>query len=85
METTVTSKGQVTIPKHIRNAMNIVPGCKLTFEVNSTGELVLRKDAATVEQRPDRFDRVVGTADIKWQGGTDAFMEVIRGYSDDPA
>ncbi len=45
METTLTSKGQVTIPKHIRDSMKMEPGCKLVFDVNKDGEVVLRKVA----------------------------------------
>jgi AbrB family looped-hinge helix DNA binding protein len=82
METTVTSKGQVTIPKHIRNALRLKPGCKLIFDVNIDGELVLRTEGP---RRPDRFDLAVGAGDIKLGCSTDEYMELLRGYSDDPA
>jgi len=82
METTLTRKGQITIPKHIRDSLNLAPGSKLTFDVNRDGELVLRKDPP---RRPDRFDLAVGASEIKWEGTTDEYMEFIRGYSDDPA
>jgi len=81
----VTSKGQVTIPKHVRDALSLEPGCKLIFDVNKAGELVLRKGGPIVERRPDRFDRARGASEIKWEGTTDEYMEFIRGYSDDPA
>jgi AbrB family looped-hinge helix DNA binding protein len=82
METTLTRKGQITIPKHIRESLSLAPGCKLTFEMNNNGELVLRTEAP---KRPDRFDLAVGAAEIKWNGTTDEYMEFLRGYSDDPA
>jgi AbrB family looped-hinge helix DNA binding protein len=82
METTLTRKGQVTIPKHIRNALSLEPGCKLIFDVNKDGELVLRRDGP---QRPDRFDRARGASEIKLGCSTDEYMEFLRGYSDDPA
>jgi antitoxin PrlF len=85
METTLTSKGQVTIPKHIREALSLEPGCKLVFDVNQAGELVLRKDGHVLPRRPDRFDLVAGTADVELGMSTDEYMELIRGYSDDPA
>lgn len=85
MATTVTSKGQVTIPKHVRNSMNIQPGCKLIFDVNKDGELVLRKDGPVEERRPDRFDRAIGAAEIKLGCSTDEYMELLRSYTDDPA
>ena len=85
MQTTLTSKGQVTVPKHIRDSLKLEPGCKLIFGVNDAGELVLRKDEPSEERQPDRFDRALGAAEIKWEGTTDEYMELIRGYGDDPA
>lgn len=85
METILTRKGQVTIPKHIRESLSLEPGCKLIFGVNDAGELVLRKNGPVEERRPDRFDRARGAAEIKLGCSTDEYMELIRGYSDDPA
>jgi len=85
METTITSKGQVTIPKHLRDSLNLQPGCKVIWEINETGEPILRKSGPVEERRPDRFDRALGAAEIKWNGTTGEYMELIRGYSDDPA
>lgn len=85
METTLTRKGQVTIPKHIRDSLSLEPGCKLIFDVNNRGELVLRKDGPIEGRKPDRFDLAVGAAEIKLGCTTDEYMEWLRGYSDDPA
>ena len=82
METTLTSKGQVTIPKHIRDSLSLEPGCKLIFDVNKDGELVLRPESP---RRPDRFDRAVGAAESKLGCSTDEYMEFLRVYSDDPS
>ena len=35
--TSVTSKGQVTIPKRVRDALGITPGSKVDFEVAGAG------------------------------------------------
>jgi AbrB family looped-hinge helix DNA binding protein len=83
MATTVTSKGQVTIPKQVRDALNIRPGAKVVFDVNSAGELVLRKSVRTKSRRPDRFERALGSAEIKLGCSTDEYMAMIRGYDDD--
>jgi AbrB family looped-hinge helix DNA binding protein len=85
METTLTNKGQVTIPKHIRDSLSLKPGCKLTFDINDGRNLVLRTSAPGAGRRPDRFDRARGAAEIKLGCTTDEYMELIRGYSDDPA
>lgn len=77
MDTTVTSKGQATIPKHIRDALGIQPGCKITFVVNHEGDVVLRKSGPVTERQPDRFDSVIGTADIHWD--PDELMALMRG------
>jgi antitoxin PrlF len=85
METTVTVKGQVTIPKRIRDSQGFAPGSKVVFDVNDAGETVIRPADQVQAQRPDRFDRALGASQIKWDGTTDEYMELIRGYADDPA
>ncbi|MGH9599312.1 MAG: AbrB/MazE/SpoVT family DNA-binding domain-containing protein [Terracidiphilus sp.] len=83
--TTLTRKGQVTIPKHIRDSLHMEPGCKLVFGVSEDGRVFLTKSGPVDERRPDRFDRAVGAAQIKLGCSTDEYMEFIRGYADDPA
>jgi AbrB family looped-hinge helix DNA binding protein len=85
MATTITSKGQVTIPKRIRDSLSLDPGSKVIFDVNQDGDIVLRKEGKQPERRPDRFDRALGAGEIKLGGTVDEYMEMIRGYSDDPA
>ncbi|HUB53507.1 MAG TPA: AbrB/MazE/SpoVT family DNA-binding domain-containing protein [Terracidiphilus sp.] len=82
MATTVTSKGQVTIPKDIREALKIAPGTKVVFELTGEGRAVLRKERSK-EERPDRFDRAIGAAEIKLGCSTDEYMAMVRGYDDD--
>jgi antitoxin PrlF len=77
METTLTSKGQATIPKHIRDSLGLEPGHKITFVVNHEGDVVLRKSGPVPERQPDRFDSVIGTADIHWD--PDELMALMRG------
>lgn len=84
METTLTTKGQVTIPKRIRDAKGFKPGSKVVFDINEAGETVIRPAGRPEPPGPIRLDRVIGSAQIKWQGTTDEYMELIRGYSDDP-
>jgi AbrB family looped-hinge helix DNA binding protein len=85
METTLTTKWQVAIPKHIQDSLSLKPGCKLTFDVNEDMNLVLRPSGPIPERRPDRVDRALGASEIKMGCTTDEYMELIRGYSDDPA
>jgi antitoxin PrlF len=39
---TVTSKGQITLPKQVRNALGIEPGSQVEFEVQG-GVAIMRK------------------------------------------
>jgi antitoxin PrlF len=79
MATTLTSKGQVTIPKRIRDAMQLVPGTAVEFSVNAAGEVVLQPARTAGRARSptrDRFDAVRGRADVPWR--TDALMKLLR-------
>ena len=60
MSTTVTSKGQVTIPKRVRDLLGIGPGSMIDFERAPDGRIVLVK----VEEKayPTRFARLRGHA-----------------------
>jgi AbrB family looped-hinge helix DNA binding protein len=77
MATTLTSKGQVTIPKQIRDALNMVPGCSVAFAVNGEGDVVIHKVGARPSRKPDRFEAARGKADVKWR--TDELMALLRG------
>ena len=49
----VTVKGQVTIPKPIRDRLGLTPGSKVDFEVVADGQVVLRKaEAAACDTGP---------------------------------
>ena len=38
MSTRLTSKGQATIPKQIRDVLNLLPACAVDFAVNGEGD-----------------------------------------------
>ena len=85
METTLTSKGQATIPKHIRDSLGLKPGSKLLFDVNDQGDIVLRAAGPqptaqeTMQERLERALAALGPEYEKWEGGTDSYMAFIRG------
>lgn len=39
----MTSKGQVTVPKDIRDALGLEPGFDVEFEINAEGDAIIRK------------------------------------------
>ena len=77
MSTTLTVKGQVTIPKRIRDALSLAPGCSVDFAVNREGEVVIQKVGARPSRKPDRFEVARGKADVKWR--TADLMALLRG------
>ncbi len=81
--TTVTSKGQVTIPKHIRDRKAITPGTRLEVEERGD-EVVFRKARKKAKHGKSRdpeleeyLERVGGTLDLGMS--TDEYMELLRG------
>ena len=78
MDTTITIKGQVTIPKRVREALELTPGTKVEFAVNEDGEVVLRKSRGdrVREPRRDRFEAARGRAEVRWR--TDELMALLR-------
>lgn len=75
----LTVKGQVTIPKRVREYLGIKPGSGVEFEVGKQGEVVLRKAGTTSKHaRPkSRFAAVRGTATVKLS--TNEILALTRG------
>jgi len=74
--TTLTSKGQVTVPKTVRDFLGIGPGSKVTFELTPNGEVVLRPLIARPSRR-STFAKVRGSATVKMR--TDEILALTRG------
>lgn len=58
----VTTKGQVTIPKEIREALGIEPGDEVAFEETDVGYLI-KKEAPTTAEGEDPFAKYRGSAE----------------------
>ncbi|QND54088.1 AbrB/MazE/SpoVT family DNA-binding domain-containing protein [Phyllobacterium sp. 628] len=73
--TTVTTKGQVTIPKPVRDLLGIVPGSRVDFRRDADGNVVLvpvkKKSAASM------FEKLRGHAGKGLS--TDEIMALTRG------
>ena len=83
----VTTKGQVTIPKDIRDRLGIVPGSEVDFvESGGVVALVALEGDEAVQRRANSIrawaTRAAGTLDL---GGmtADEYFEWIRGPRDD--
>ena len=77
MATTVTAKGQVTIPKSVRDLLGIVPGSRVDFRRAADGSVVLAR--VDRKQPVSRFAKLSGHAG---EGlSTEAIMALTRGES----
>lgn len=77
MSTTLSVKGQVTIPKHIRDALGLKPGMPVDFAVNQGGEVVIHRAQVSARRKPDRFEAARGAAQVAWR--TKDLMALLRG------
>ena len=87
MASILTSNGRVTIPKKIRDALDLQPGCKLDVVVNNSGAILIKKvvpnsqkqscKVSVKSKKNDRFEQVRGKADIHWR--TQDLMNLFRG------
>ena len=83
MGTLVTSKGQVTIPKKVRDYLGIAPGTAVAFDLRQDGEVVVHKiggqapGAKARRRKAGPLARLRGLATAKMS--TDQIMALTRG------
>ncbi|WP_397474103.1 AbrB/MazE/SpoVT family DNA-binding domain-containing protein [Pusillimonas sp.] len=73
--TTLTSKGQVTIPKSVRDLLGLHPGAEIGFEIANDGRVYLQHKASGIEPQ-SRFRKLRGSA--KGSMSTDQIMQLTR-------
>ena len=76
MTVTITSKGQVTIPKKVRDLLQLKAGSAVDFELTPDGRVMLIT-APPPGQKPSRFAHIRGTATVRMR--TEDIMALTRG------
>lgn len=76
MPTNVTSKGQVTVPKRVRDYLGLKPGVAVTFERLASGEVVLRAARRPGKRPMSAFAKLRGRASVKLS--TEQIMALTR-------
>ena len=71
----VTTKGQVTIPLHIREEFGILPNSEVEFKVEN--QRIYLEKTNLVSQKINKFSRLRGVAVVKMT--TDEIMKLTRG------
>jgi AbrB family looped-hinge helix DNA binding protein len=74
MEATVAERGQITLPKAVRDALGLTKGTKLKIEIEN-GRIVMRKDV------DDAISRLRGRFKLDGFANTDEAMRSIRGHA----
>lgn len=76
MPVQLTSKGQVTIPKRVRDLLGIQPGSAVEFHVDPDGRVTLRGVGRPHKVR-SRFAKLRGKATVRMR--TEEIMALTRG------
>ena len=75
---TLTRKGQVTVPKTIRDYLGLKAGSSVSFERLPTGDIALRPDKRPSQHRPSSaFAKLRGRATVRMT--TEQIMSLTRG------
>jgi AbrB family looped-hinge helix DNA binding protein len=74
MAATVTAKGQITIPKPVRDRLGVTPGSKVDFEMLKDGHIAIVKQGPKPKSR---FEKLRGSAGPG--PTTEELMALLRG------
>ena len=75
MKATVSEKGQVTIPKKLRNQLGIEPGASLHFKEENGRLIVVKSEKKTYEENLRKW---VGAGKLEGFENTDDYINEIR-------
>lgn len=81
MTTTMTSKGQVTVPKAIRDYLGLKPGSRVSFDITPDGGARLHAATPARRRARTRVSRIRGK--LKTGRTTDELMQLLRSYDAD--
>lgn len=89
MAYTLTTKSQVTLPKSIRDHLNVAPGDAVEFRIVADGSVRVQparttpaaKSGAAALAKYRKLQGIGGHAG----GSTDALMSLLRGFDEDAA
>ena len=73
MTSTISSKGQITVPKAVRDKLGLRPGARVEFELTADGALLRKGHRGGVRA----VDRVLGV--LKRKASTDSLLDDMRG------
>jgi len=80
----MTSKGQVTIPKKMREYLGLKPGAEVEFRYTGDGKIIMKVQEEKSTER-ERFERALAALAGSAGPGmtTDEVMRLTRGWGED--
>lgn len=73
MTSTISAKGQITVPKAVRDKLGLRPGVVVEFELTPSGAMLRKGQRGGVRA----VDRVMGI--LKREASTDSLIDDMRG------
>ena len=77
MATNLTSKGQVTVPKTVRDYLGLKAGAAVTFERLDNGEIAIRAAKGRARAPASKFAKLRGRATLRLK--TEEILALTRG------
>jgi len=77
MATNLTSKGQVTVPKKVREYLGLKAGAPVTFQRLDNGEIAIRAANGGAKPRASKFAKFRGRATVRMK--TEDILALTRG------
>jgi antitoxin PrlF len=77
MASNLTSKGQVTVPKKVREYLGLKAGAPVTFQRLDNGEIALRAAKGAAKPRVSKFAKFRGRATVRMK--TEEILALTRG------
>ena len=79
MATRITIRGQVTVPKRVREALRLSSGDGVEFQLNGNGEFVLRKAPVAAAANGRRGRREPPRAEAQIRRRAEELLALLRG------
>ena len=73
MTSTISAKGQITVPKAVRDKLGLRPGVRVEFELTAEGAFLRKGHSGGVRA----VDRLLGI--LKREASTDSLIDDMRG------
>jgi antitoxin PrlF len=79
MATRIRANGQLTVPQRVREALGVAPGDRVEFQLNGSGEVMLRKAPARQRDVRSHSERVHARAEALVRRRAAELLALLRG------